>query len=228
MVPSMSRPAYCLQLRLAFTLFAAANLVGCATIKQSDTSRTGIEQLLISSADDRALDKFDFRPISGAKVFVDTQYLDCVDKNYILVALHERLLANRCTLVPKLDDSDVVMEVGSGGVGTDRNDLFFGFPGMSLPAPAMVALPRVALFERDKSMGTAKIALVAYDTKTRQPVINTGYSLARADHSFWQVLGMGGQQSGSVQKELVASTNETPSAAETAVMLAQKPGTLAR
>ncbi|HTQ37412.1 MAG TPA: DUF6655 family protein [Pirellulales bacterium] len=224
----MIRPTIPLRTRLALVILTSANLLGCATIKQSDTSRTGIEQLLISSADDKALDKFDLRPIAGAKVFVDTQYLDCTDKNYLLIALHQRLLANHCTLVAKQDDSDVVLEIGSGGVGTDRNDLFFGFPGMALPPPAMVALPRIALFERDKSMGTAKVALVAYDTKTRQPVINSGYSLARADHNFWQVLGMGGQQSGSVQRELVASTNETPSAAETAAMLAQKPGTPVR
>ena len=50
-----------------------------------------------------ALDKIDLRPIAGAKVFVDTQYLDCTDKNYLLVALHQRLLADRCTLVPKVE-----------------------------------------------------------------------------------------------------------------------------
>ncbi len=38
----------------------ALMLGGCATIKESDTPRTGIEQLLISSAADRALDKIDF------------------------------------------------------------------------------------------------------------------------------------------------------------------------
>jgi hypothetical protein len=214
--------------RFSLSVLLTGSTIGCATIKQSDTSRTGIEQLLISSADDRALDKYDLRPIAGAKVFVDPQYLDCVDKNYILVALHERLLANHCTLVAKQEDSDVVMEVGSGGVGTDRNDLMFGFPGMALPPPATLAIPKIALVERDKSMGTAKIVLVAYDSKTRQAVINTGYSLARSDHKFWQVLGVGGQESGSVQKELVTATDETPSAAQTAAMLAQKPDTLSR
>jgi hypothetical protein len=214
--------------RAVSAALVASSLVGCASIKQSDTSRTGIEQLLISSADDRALEKFDLRPIAGAKVFVDTQYLDCVDKNYILVALHERLLSNHCTLAAKQEDSDVVLEVGSGGVGTDHNDLFFGFPGMALPPPATLAIPKIALVEREKSMGTAKIVLVAYDTKTKQPVINTGYALARSDHKFWQVLGVGGQESGSVQKELVASARETPSAAQTAAMLAQTPGTLSR
>ena len=193
-------------------LIACAWLAGCTTIKQSDTSRTGIEQLLISSAADRALDKFDLKPIAGAKVFVDTQYFECTDKNYVLVALHERLLTNHCTLVSKADESDVVLEIGSGGVGTDRNEMYLGFPGIALPPPATLAIPRLAFFERSKSMGTVKLALVAIDTKTKQPVINTGYELARADHRHWQVLGLGSQQSGSVQEELVAKTGEDSSA----------------
>lgn len=193
-------------------ILSAACLSGCTTIKQSDTARTGIEQLLISSAADRALDKFDLHAIAGAKVFIDTQYFDSVDKNYILVALHERLLANHCTLVSKADDSDIVLEIGSGGVGTDRNDMYLGFPGIALPPPATLAIPKLAFFERTKSMGTVKLAMVAIDTKTKQPVINAGYELARADHRHWQVLGLGSQQSGSVQEELVAKTGEDNSA----------------
>jgi hypothetical protein len=193
----------------AALVVAAVCLSGCTTIKQSDTSRTGIEQLLISSAADRALDKFDLHAIAGAKVFVDTKYFDCTDKNYVLVALHEKLLANHCTLVEKADDCDVVLEIGSGGVGTDRNDMYLGFPGLSLPPS--VAIPRIALFERDKAMGTVKLAIVAIDNKTKQPVINSGYQLARADHRHWQILGLGSQQSGSVQEELVAKTGEDSS-----------------
>ena len=72
--------------------------------------RTGIEQLLISSAADRALDKIDFGPIRGAKIYVEPKHLDCTDKEYILVALHHRLLAQNCTLVDKPEDADVQME----------------------------------------------------------------------------------------------------------------------
>ena len=212
---------------IAFFFLAAATVIvatsGCSTIKQSDTSRTGLEQLLISSADDRALDKFDLRPIAGAKVFVDTQFLDCTDKNYLLVALHERLLSDHCTLVAKAEDSDVTLEVGSGGVGTDRDDLFFGIPEMSAPMPLPLTIPKIAFYERSKAMGTAKIAIVAYDTKSKLPVINTGYALARSDHKHWQVLGVGGQQSGSVQQELVAQANESPSATQRATISGRKP-----
>ena len=79
-------------------------------MKQSDTARTGVEQLLISSATDQALDKVDLARIAEAKVYVETKYLDCVDKNYIIVALHQRLLKHGCTLVDKADDAQVVLE----------------------------------------------------------------------------------------------------------------------
>lgn len=196
--------------------------LGCASIRHSDTARTGVEQLLISSAVDGALNKVDLRPISGAKVFLDTQYLDSVDKNYILISLHQRLLANQCTLVSKAEESDVVLEVGSGGVGTDGSEFYLGFPGVSLPAPAPVMIPKIALFQRNRSIGTAKLSLVAYDTRSKRPVINNGYALARADHRNWQVLGLGGQQSGSVHRELVAQTGEPNSLIESPKVAAEE------
>lgn len=189
-------------------VLATLSLTGCATIRHSDTSRTGIEQLLISSAVDGALNKVDLRPISGAKVFLDTQYLDSVDKNYIMISMHQRLLANQCTLVSKAEESDVVVEVGSGGVGTDGSEMYLGVPSFGIP---MVSIPKVAIFQRNRSIGTAKLSVVAFDTRSRKPVINNGYSLARSDHRNWQVLGLGGQQSGSVHRELVAQTGETDS-----------------
>jgi hypothetical protein len=42
------------------------------------------------------------------------------------------------------------------------------------------------------------------------------------------VLGLGSQQSGSVQRELVAQTGENSSLAETAASIAQKPTGLSR
>lgn len=205
-----------------FVLLAAMSLTGCASIRHSDTARTGIEQLLISSAVDGALNKVDLRPISGAKVFLDTQYLDAVDKNYILISLHQRLLANQCTLVGKADEADVVMEVGSGGVGTDGQDYYLGFPGLAVPGPAPVMIPKIALFQRNRSIGTAKLSVVAYDTRSKKPVINNGYAMARADHRDWHVLGLGGQQSGSVHRELVAQTDEPSSLIDTPKVASEK------
>lgn len=195
------------QICLLMLLFAC----GCTTMKESDTSRTGVEQLLISSATDRALDKVDLKPIAGAKVFVEPKYLECVDKNYVLVSIRQRLLEHRCALVEKADEAEVILEVGSGGVGTDRTEMFVGIPEIPLPPPSPISLPKISMLSRTKSMGTAKLVVVAYEAKTKVPLINSGYALARADHQNWNVMGVGGIQRGMIPKELETATGETES-----------------
>ncbi len=191
---------------IVLLLLCVAN--GCASMKQSDTARTGIEQLLISSAADRALAKVDLQPIAGAKIYIEEKYLECVDKNYILVALHQRLMHNGCTLVAKAEDAQVVVEVGSGGVGTDRSESFIGIPEIPLPPPSPISVPKLALFERVRAMGTVKLVLLAYDAKTHVAVVNSGYVLARADHRATNMFGLGGVNSGSVHDELLAATGD--------------------
>jgi hypothetical protein len=190
---------------VVFGLTLAA--AGCTTIKRTDTARTGLEQLLTSSAIEHSLNKIDWSPIRGAPVFVETKYLDCVDKNYVIVAVHQRLLANHCTLVEKAEDSAVTIELGSGAVGTDRQESNVGIPEISMPS-SQIALPRIALFNREKSNGTAKIAVLAYDTKSKAAVINSAASLARSDHSNWSLLGAGPVISGTVPAEIYAATQE--------------------
>jgi hypothetical protein len=213
-----------------FLLVAMSSLAasGCATMKQSDTARTGVEQLLVSSAIDRSLDRVDMRAISGAKVYVEQKYLDCVDKNYVVVALHQRLLRNGCTLVEKAEESDVTIEVGSGGVGTDRQELFVGIPAMTVPMPLPVSIPQVPFFNRVRYNGTAKIAVVAYDTKTKQPVVNNGAMLARSDHKSWNVLGTGHVVTGSVPDEIVRATGESESIVQIPTVAASRSTNTAR
>ncbi len=187
------------------------NLLGCASTKSSDTTRTGIEQLLISSATDQTLDKINFEPIRNAKVFVETKYLDCVDKNYIIVAVHQRLLRHGSTLVDKPEDAQVILEVGSGGVGTDRQEFFVGIPNIPLAPPSPIALPKMELFTRTKATGTAKLVILAYDAQTRLPVIDSGTPMARADYRQWNMLGTSPVVSGSVPRQLEAATGESES-----------------
>jgi uncharacterized protein DUF6655 len=186
-----------------------AGCVGCATTKESDTARTGLEQLLISSAVDRSLDKFDLQPIRYAKVYIDQKYLDCVDKNYVIVSMHQRLLNNGCTLVEKPEEADVVLEIGSGAVGTDRTELFVGIPEIPLPPPSPIAIPRLALFTRTKAMGTAKLRVLAYDAKSKLPVVNSDVALARTDFKNMSVLASGSHVSGDIARELERATGRS-------------------
>ncbi len=182
--------------------------LGCATQKETHTPRTGIEQLLISSAVDHSLDRFDLTPLAHKSVYVEAKYLDCVDKNYIVGSLRSRLLNLGCKLVDKLDASDAIVEIYSGGVGTDSQELFVGVPEIPLPPPSPIAIPRVSLLKRTKQNGTAKLMVMAYDTHTRAALIHGGISLARSECKNWNILGAGPVQTGSVPNEILAATGE--------------------
>lgn len=197
---------------------------GCATQKESFTARTGVEQLLISTAVDRSLDRFDFQPLAGRNIFLETKYLDCVDKNYIALALRERLLKQGTRLVEKAESAEVVVEVASGGVGTDGQELFVGIPEIPLPPPSPVAIPRLSLMTRTKMNGTAKLLVIAYDAKTKTPVMQSGVSLARSDQNNWNVLGAGPVQTGSLPREIAAATGETDLSLTTLVNRVPTPG----
>ena len=56
---------------MLFTAGLAVAITGCTNTSTSNTARTAKEQLLLSNAVDQSLDKVDFTPLYGQKVFVD-------------------------------------------------------------------------------------------------------------------------------------------------------------
>ena len=179
----------------------AALLTGCASTSSSDTSRTGMEQLLISDAVDKSLSKIDFRPLAGRQVFVDAQYLDCCDEGYVVGGVRHRVVAAGGRLAKDADSSDCVCEIRSGGVGTDRQETYVGMDGISFPS-MNVELPTVKLWNKERQMATAKIGVMVYDTKTRVPLGPGGMTLARSDDSNAFLMGVGPWQGGSVKQSI--------------------------
>jgi hypothetical protein len=183
-------------------------MAGCATQKESNTAQTGTEQLLLSSAIDKCLNNFDFSLLNSKQVYLETKYLDGIDKNYVTLALKHRIMNQGALLLDKPEKADIVVEVASGAVGTDVQELFVGVPEIPLPPPSPIAIPRLAIFTRNKLNGTAKLLVVAYDAKTRRPIFPTGMSLARSDQKNINILGAGPVQYGSVPKEIASATKE--------------------
>jgi hypothetical protein len=103
------------------------------------------------------------------------------------------------------------VEVGSGAVGTDGQELFVGIPEIPLPPPSPVSIPRLSLLTRSQMNGTAKLLVLAYDARTRAPLLQSGVLLARSDQKNWNVLGAGPIQSGTVPEQLAAATGESGS-----------------
>lgn len=189
----------CAQRRFCWILICVA-ATGCSATKQSNTARTAREQLLISGAIDQSLSKIDFSALNGQKVYLEEKYLECTDKGYLVSSIRHRAMYNGAHLVGKPEDADIVLEMRSGGVGTDLADSYVGIPEIVLPG--MMTLPQVKFITKTNQTAVAKIGLVAYDAKSQEMLGSGGVSSALADDNNWFVLGMGPYQNGTVKKEM--------------------------
>jgi hypothetical protein len=164
---------------------ALVTIVGCSTASTSNTARTGTEQLLISNAVDQAINKVDFNSFQGRTVFLNDKYLDAGG----------RVAADNKT-------ADIVLEIRSGGIGTDTMETFYGIPEIAIPG--MVSVPELKFATRSAQKGTAKLGFVAYDPKTSEIIGQGGVSIATSDQNNWNLLGIGPFKTGSVKEELKA------------------------
>lgn len=181
-------------------LLLIALISGCASTTTSNTSRTAREQMLISNAVDRSLNKVDFAPLRNQAVFVQDKYLDCVDKPYIVGSIRHRVMRAGGVLVEKAEEADIVMEARSGGVGTDTSESYLGIPEIALPG--MLTLPEIRMAEKKTQFGYSKLGLVIYDAKSRNVLGDGGMAMAQADDENWYLLGVGPFQSGTLMDEV--------------------------
>ncbi|MEZ6039799.1 MAG: DUF6655 family protein [Planctomycetaceae bacterium] len=192
-----------MKLRPTGLLVATAFLIsgfGCSSTATSNTARTAKEQMLLSNAVDQSLDKVDFTPLYGQRVFLEEKYLDCIDKPYVVGSVRHRIMRAGGTLLPSADDADVVMELRSGGVGTDTSESFLGTPEIALPG--MLTIPEVRLVERKTQFGYSKLGLVIYDARSRQVLGDGGMAMAQSDDNNWHVLGVGPFQNGDLKTDV--------------------------
>lgn len=193
-----------MRIRLLVIMGLCVLPLGCTTAVTSNTARTSTEQLLISNAVDRALDKVDFQPFAGRTVYLEEKYIDCVDKNYVIASLRHRLLTTGATLVAAADTAEIVVEARSGGVGTATSESFLGTPEIALPG--MLTIPEVKMITRTRQEGAAKIGLVAYETATKRVLGPGGQALAQSDNNLWYAAGVGPFRSGSLKQDVARST----------------------
>jgi hypothetical protein len=177
---------------------------GCSSMKRSDTARTAREQLLISGAVDQSLSKCDFAAFHGTRVFVDDKYLDCTDKGYVVGSIRHRLMLNGAMIATKAEEADVVVEMRSGGVGTDNADSYVGIPEIVLPG--MLTLPEVRFWQRSKQTAMAKLGMVAYEAKTHEMLGAGGVTASMSDDTNLFFMGLGPYQYGTARNEIDRTT----------------------
>lgn len=198
-----------LLLSAAFAVGCAIFGVGCGTT----TQRVATEQLLISDAVDRAIERVDFRSVSGQKVYLDTQFLagikspGVINANYIISSLRQQLLAANCLIQENRQDADIIVEPRVGALGTDGHEVTYGLPQTNaitsaaalLPnAPLLPSIPEISIGRSDAQTGIAKISVFAYHRESRLPVWQSGISKAESTSKSTWFMGAGPFQQGSI------------------------------
>ena len=74
----------------------------------------------------------DFSPLAGARVFLDTQFVTVVDKDWVISSIRRTMAEQGILLENNKDKAQVIVEAAIGAYGTDERDRKFGLPGLSL------------------------------------------------------------------------------------------------
>jgi len=192
---------------------------GCSSTK----GNVATEQLLMSDAVDRTVADFDFTPLAGNKVFLDTTYVvpnrnpqQLINTDYVISAMRQQMMAAGCHLVATKDEADIVAEARLGALGTDGQMIIYGVPENSflnravsvLPnAPPVPTIPEIALAKKDQKSAAAKLAVFAYDRRSLEPVWQSGLVQAESTALDTWVLGVGPFRRGTVVESASLAEN---------------------
>lgn len=163
---------------------------GCMSSKITSPEQSGIEQLLLGAAADRALLQIDFQTLRERIVFVDTQYLDSYRREYITAALRHSLTLAGALLVQERDEAELILEPRVSALAIDESETMIGLPAMSIPVPMSggLAVPEAALYKSVRQESIGKLAVTGYSVKHDEPPIRLGPGVGRAYYNRWRVL----------------------------------------
>src|SRR5262245_4533678 len=115
-------------------LLSSLLLASCAAERATSPARTATEELLISSAADRAAEKLAEQIHAGIKVLLGTTSVASVDERYATAAIRDRFMRRGVILVDDKASADMIVEVRTGALSTDEHSVFVGTPPIQLPA----------------------------------------------------------------------------------------------
>jgi hypothetical protein len=146
---------------------AAMSFSGCTTARQTDPARTATEQLLISTAADRAAASIVLNLGYDRKCFLDATNFEGLDGKYAIAAIRSSLLKKGTRFVGDKKDADTIVEIRSGALSIDKHDTLVGVPSVEIPIPLAgdLGTPEIALYKSEEQEGIAKFAATAYDAK---------------------------------------------------------------
>lgn len=175
-----------------FAVAAACLMFGCSSPRTSDTSRTAVEQFLISTVVENGIGYADFKPYSGKKIFIEYDYLATqVDKQYVQGVFEMHLAKQGLLVCRDAKAADYIVQILCGVLATDANSIMLGTPTLPIPIPdttLSIAIPEIPIFKKLTRSGYGRFAFNILKAKDRAPVkVITGIE-ASTSYTNWTIL----------------------------------------
>lgn len=177
--------------RSFWPLFAVLlSLAACSSAKESNPQRTATEQLMISTAADRAAERLTLDIPRGSKIFVDATNFEGTDGKYAIAAIRDKLLRDGGQLMKDRDSADMVVEIRSGALSMDDEQTLVGIPKFDVPIPltGSVPFPEIALFKKRQRTGIAKFGATGFGAKDGAYAASSGPQYGLSRETEWVVL----------------------------------------
>lgn len=176
-------------MRALLAAFAVLFLAACTTERVSAPQRTATEQLLISTAADRAAHNLGLKLPTDRKFFVDATNFEGTDGKYAISAIKDELLRRGVKIVADRNDADGIVEIRSGALSIDQSTAIVGVPQFEIPIPAAgnFTFPEIALFKKEEKQGVAKFAAFGYSTRTGELIATADPDYGFSTNTQWVV-----------------------------------------
>lgn len=179
-------------LRLSAALAVLVILCGCTTVRSTSPPRSAAEQLLITTAADRAAEKLAQAVPAGLTAYFDGQYLSGIDAPYAAATIRDQLLRRGIALTAQRDQADMVITPRMGALATNETATQIGLPGLPVPIflvpGASMTTPELSLFKQEETDGIAKFAATVTETKTGKLITATDPAYGYSRRSHWVLL----------------------------------------
>ncbi len=156
------------------TVAALCLLCACSSPFVTNTSRSNVEQMLLSSAIEHGISRIDFSKYAGKKVCMDYSLLDTqADKTFLQAYIQYHLAKSQITIESDAANAEYIFQPFCGVLATDEDKLLIGTPVLPIPVPdanISLVVPELPLFMKYTRSGHGRFFFTVLDAKDRHPV----------------------------------------------------------
>jgi hypothetical protein len=205
---------------------------GCTTIRVTDPPRSADEEFLITGAAESAVEQLSTDTLRDRIVYVDTSFLiptlqptapdptlinalarqPSPDYLFLIGEVRAKLLKSGVRLTGAREKAQVVLELRSGALSTNRLEYLLGIPASLIPSGALggvfggslavnsptVAVPELSIVKSTKQYGFASVSFVAYWADSGELLSVSGPFVGRTAREDYWIFGTGPRTIGNI------------------------------